>query len=215
MIKLKQILVIGAAAALCSATGLALAQDPEMPSSTSTESGSSRSAPEQERHHMHMGKELSDQTFVTQAAQGSMAEIEASKLAMEKAESPEVREYAQRMVTDHTKASEELKTLAQKNNLQVPQELDGEHQKAVEKLQKEKGASFDRAYSHQMRKDHEEAVKLFERASKSDELNPELKSFASKTLPTLKEHHQVAADLRPGTTRAAEAESEEPMPERR
>lgn len=213
MIKLNQILVIGAAAALCSATGLAMAQDPETPSDTSAESGSSRTASAE--HSRHMGKELSDQTFVTKAAQSNMAEIELSKLALEKAESPQVREYAQRMVTDHTKASEELKTLAQKNNLQVPQELDSKHHKAMEKLQKEEGSSFDKAYTQQMKKDHEEAVKLFESASRSTELNPELRSFASKTLPTLQEHDRVASDLRPGSTRAAEAESEEPMPERR
>src|SRR6476659_6245466 len=89
-------------------------------------------------------------TFVKKAALGGMTEVEASKLAADKAEDPQVRSFAQKMVTDHTAANEELQSLAKQKGWKVPTSLDTEHKAIVQKLGTKSGANFDAAYSEQM-----------------------------------------------------------------
>jgi putative membrane protein len=154
------------------------------------------------------GKKMSDKsaadpaTFVRKAALGGMTEVETSKLAATKAQDPQVRSFAQKMVTDHSAANEELKALAQKKGLMVPTSLDPEHQAIVQKLSSKSGAEFDSAYSKQMMKDHEKTVKLFKGASHSSDTD--IAAWAQKTLPTLEQHDQLAAQL-PGATHSASA----------
>lgn len=153
---------------------------------------------------------LTDQTFVTKAANASMAEVELSKVALQKSKDDEVRSFAQQMVRDHEKANMELKSVADKKNLMVPKSLDAKHQEKLDKLKAQPaGMEFDTTYSMDMQKGHDDAVALFTAASKSDGLSPEIKGFASKTLPTLQTHHHMAANLpADGKTRAAKSESE-------
>jgi putative membrane protein len=97
------------------------------------------------------------------------------------------------MVTDHGKANDELKTLAQNKNITLPTELDP-HEKAVrDRLSKLSGPSFDRAYMQAMLADHRKDVNEFRRESTSGK-DPDIKAFASKTLPTLEEHLKLAQD---------------------
>jgi len=105
-------------------------------------------------------------------------------------------------------AHTELKSIAQKQGLRVPSTTDSKHQQALEKLKGHSGAQFDAAYSKDMTKDHEEAVALFTDASKAERLNPDLKSFAAKVLPTLQTHHRLAENLPASATRAAQSESD-------
>src|SRR5262245_27107315 len=97
------------------------------------------------------------------------------------------------MVTDHGKANKELASLAQSKGLTVPTSLDPEHQALVRMLESEDGAAFDKSYSEHMNDDHSKAIALFESASKSSDAD--LAGFAKKTLPTLKEHKQMAQKL--------------------
>lgn len=135
---------------------------------------------------------LSDESFVKKAAVAGRAEIELSKLALEKTSTPQIREFAQRMVKDHTAAATELKTIAQSKNIAVPSELDKEHEQTAEKLRNLNGADFDAAYVDAMQKDHEKAVNLFTAAAADEKLDKQLQQFASKTLPILRGHqHDV------------------------
>jgi putative membrane protein len=136
-------------------------------------------------------KSMDAQTFVREAAIGGMAEVELGQLAAGKASSDAVKQFAQRMVTDHTKANAELKTLAQSKNLTVPTELDAKHKQTRDTLAALSGAAFDRAYMDQMRKDHHQTVSDFRQQSSSGS-DPEVKGWAAKTLPTLQEHMQLA-----------------------
>jgi putative membrane protein len=104
-----------------------------------------------------------------------------------------VREFAQRMVTDHTKANQELTTIATAKGLAPPKNLDSEHQAHLKMLREKNGAEFDKAYSEHMKMDHSKAISLFEGASRSDDSS--VAGFAKKTLPTLKEHKQLAQKL--------------------
>lgn len=138
--------------------------------------------------------------FINKAAQDGRAEIEAAELALAKSQDPSVRSFAQRMVTDHGKANAELASIAKAKGIDVPKELDAEHQKHVDALCAKSGTEFDREYSQHMNVDHHQAVALFEAASRSPD--KELAQFAKKTLPTLKEHRQLAEKL-PGKPSAA------------
>jgi putative membrane protein len=140
--------------------------------------------------------EPTPQVFVQKAALSGMAEVELGKVALTKSQDSEVRAFAQRMVADHGKANKELETIAKAKGLMAPKSLDAEHQSHVKMLSEKDGAEFDRAYSQHMNMDHSKAISLFEGASRSTDA--ELASFAKKTLPTLKEHKQMATKL-PGT----------------
>jgi putative membrane protein len=136
---------------------------------------------------------VSDQQFVTKAAAGGMAEVELGKLAQEKGSSDQVKSFGQRMVTDHGKANDELKSLAQSKNITLPSDMDP-HEKALrDRLAKLSGAAFDRAYMHAMLMDHKKDVNEFRHESTMAK-DPEIKSFAAKTLPTLEEHLKLAQD---------------------
>jgi putative membrane protein len=138
-------------------------------------------------------------TFVKKAALDGMTEVELGKVAMSKAQDDKVRQFAQRMVADHGKANTELASIAKAKSLQVPTSLDAEHKSMVQALSSKSGTAFDTAYSEHMNEDHAKAIALFEGASKGTDA--ELASFAKKTLPTLKEHKQMAEAL-PGTRTA-------------
>jgi putative membrane protein len=125
--------------------------------------------------------------FWTEAAIGGMAEVELGRLASTKAQNAEVKRFGQMMVTDHTKANEELTALATKKNISLPTALDAEHQSTIQRLEGKTGTEFDRAYVDDMVEDHEADVQAFEKQS-MDDSDPDAKAFAAKTLPTLRKH---------------------------
>jgi putative membrane protein len=135
-----------------------------------------------------------DMAFVAKASAAGMTEIQASKLADSHAQSAAVKSFAAKMVTDHTKAGDELSTLAQKDGFTPSTSPMPAQQKAIARLETLNGAAFDKAYSSMMLKDHNEAVALFKKESVNGK-NDELKSFASQTLPTLEEHLAMAKKL--------------------
>jgi len=153
-------------------------------SKSSSKSGSSKSGSKGQLDH-------ADRKFLEEAAAGGMAEVEMGQLAADRAESSEVKQFGQRMVQDHTKANDQLKQVASSKGVEVPAQTDKSHQKKMAKLQKLQGAAFDKQYMDDMVKDHKKDVKDFEKASKSAK-DPEVKSFASQTLPTLQEHLKMA-----------------------
>lgn len=138
-------------------------------------------------------KNPGDEDFAKKAAVGGKTEIEASKLALEKSSDDRVRKFAEQMVRDHTKASEELKAAASQEGISLPAGLDPMHQQAIDKLEALSGAQFDAAYKAQMLQDHKDTVALFEKEAKAS--GSPVQMFAAKTLPTLKEHLQMAQDL--------------------
>jgi putative membrane protein len=141
-----------------------------------------------------------DRSFVDKAATGGMAEVTLSKLAMDKGQSTEVKQFARKMVEDHSKANMELKQIAEKKNLGVPAKLDDKHQMVYDKLAKLAGPDFDREYMRVMAADHDDAVKLFKEQSENGQ-DPELKSFAMKTLPVIEKHDDMAHMDKNATTK--------------
>ena len=134
-----------------------------------------------------------DKLFVTKAAEGGLAEVQLGQLAADHASSDEVKKFGQRMVTDHGKANDELKSLAQQKNITVPTELNAKDKALHDRLAKLSGAAFDRAYMQHMLADHRIDVNEFKRESTAGK-DPDVKAWASKTLPTLEEHLKQAED---------------------
>ena len=142
-----------------------------------------------------MTKAVTPESFASQAAIIGKAEIELGQMALENTQDQNVRAYAQRMVKDHSAADKKLQAIAAKENLQLPQALDKEHESLKTKLQGLKGEDFDRAYVQAMAKGHDKAVALFESASQQPQMPEDLKQFAASTLPTLEQHKEMAHSL--------------------
>lgn len=138
---------------------------------------------------------VTPQSFASQAAIIGKAEIELGQIALKNTQDENVRTYAERMVKDHSAADKKLQAIAAKENLQLPQSLDQEHQSLKTKLQGLKGEEFDRAYVKAMANGHDKAVALFESASQQPQMPGELKQFAASTLPTLEQHQEMAHSL--------------------
>jgi putative membrane protein len=129
--------------------------------------------------------------FVEDAARDGAAEVALGKLAVAQAESRDVKQFGQRMVDDHTKANQELTSIASTKGITVPSQPNAKQKATMDRLSKLSGAEFDRAYMQEMMKDHDHAVAAFRTFSERGD-DPELKQFAEKTLPTLQEHERLA-----------------------
>lgn len=165
-------------------TGMQSGQDPQQ--SGGTVSNTKQSA----------GMASADSSFVKKAARGGLAEVELGQLAVEKASSEDVKKFGQRMVDDHSKANDELKQVAAQEHIDLPQEPRAKDKATKARLEKLSGAEFDHAYMADMVKDHKADVAEFAHASKTAK-DPSIKSFAEKTLPTLREHLKEAERIAP------------------
>jgi putative membrane protein len=135
-----------------------------------------------------------DAKFVEMASAAGLAEIDLGKLGASQGQSDAVKTFGQQMVDDHTKANDELKTIASSKSIPVSTAPMANDAKAATMIGSKQGAEFDSAFKKKMVADHEKAVKLFTKESTSGK-DPELKAFASKTLPTLQHHLQMAQQL--------------------
>lgn len=132
-----------------------------------------------------------DSNFIKEAAQGGMMEVELGKAAQDKASNEKVKDFGKRMEQDHSKANDELKKIASDKGVQLSSDLDKKHKSKMDKLTKLSGAEFDRQYMRDMVSDHKDDVKKFQNEADKGK-DADLKKFASQTLPTLKEHLQLA-----------------------
>jgi putative membrane protein len=137
-----------------------------------------------------------DRQFVKKAAEGGLAEVELGKLASEKADSPDVKQFGQRMVDDHSKANDQLKQVASEKGITIPDKLSAKDAATKARLEKLSGRAFDRAYMRDMVTDHTKDVSEFRMESKNAK-DPDVKNFASQTLPTLKDHLKEAKSIAP------------------
>jgi putative membrane protein len=165
------------------------------PGQTQPQPGASqpRTGDKQARGTSGQSASATDTTFVMKAAEGGKKEVDAGKLASSKASNSDVKSFAQHMVKDHTKANSELMSLAKSKQLDAKGKEDAAKD-AIAMLGKQAGAAFDRAYMDEMVKDHQMTVELFEKQSQGGD-DPELKAWAGKQLPNLREHLKMAQDL--------------------
>jgi putative membrane protein len=134
-----------------------------------------------------------DTKFVKDAAQGGLAEVDLGNVAKSNGTNDAVKQFGDRMVTDHSKANDELKSLAQQKGWTLPSEPKAADKAKKDRLSKMNGATFDKAYMRDMVQDHQMDVKEFQKCASSCK-DPELKAWAAKTVPTLQDHLKMAQD---------------------
>jgi putative membrane protein len=134
------------------------------------------------------------EAFLKHAAQGGIAEVALAQLAKDKASNPDVKSFAERLERDHGKANDELKSLASKKGVTLPEKPTTYAANEKTKLSKLSGAAFDKAYIAAMVDDHHKDIRAFEREV-GGAGDADVKAFVTKTLPTLKEHLQQAEQL--------------------
>jgi putative membrane protein len=138
-----------------------------------------------------------DSNFVIEAAIGGMMEVDAGNLAQQNANNQRVKDFGGMMVTDHSKANNELQGLASSHGISLPAALPADKQKHLDAMKKMTGKAFDKHYMDMMVNDHKKTIDKFKMASeKCDDAN--LKSWASQTLPTLQKHMDSAQAVKKG-----------------
>jgi len=178
------------AAAMLGLSGTALAQDATPGQAAGEPAAQSQSVPAAQAR---LSKD--DRKFMQKAAQGGMLEVEASKLAMERASSQQVKDFAKMLLDDHTAANAKLADIARQKGVQLPTTLDDKQRKQLSRLQKLQGEQFDAAYMQHMGiKDHRKDIGEFEKQAASGK-DEQLKGFAQETLPTLRKHLSHAQQI--------------------
>jgi putative membrane protein len=132
-----------------------------------------------------------DQRFAMDAAQGGMAEVQFGNLAKDKASSDAVKTFGQKMIDDHSKANDQLKSIASQQGISLPTGIGAKNQAELDRLSKLSGKEFDQAYMKLMLSDHRKDIAEFHKEANNGK-DSSLKQFASNTLPTLEEHLQLA-----------------------
>jgi putative membrane protein len=135
-----------------------------------------------------------DKKFAMQAATAGMAEVEMGKLAGDKASSTDVKDFGSKMVEDHGKANDELKSIAATKGITLPDKLDAMHQAKYDKLSQLSGAEFDKAYIADMVAGHKKVDALMKKEASSGK-DDDLKAFAAKTDDTVQMHLKMAEDI--------------------
>ncbi len=130
-----------------------------------------------------------DRAFVAKAAAGGLFEVQSSQIALTKQIDEQHRTFAQMMIQDHQQANDQLMQIAQGKGIAVSTTLDGKNQGRIDQLRAADGTDFATTYHDLQKQAHDEAVALFERQSREGK-DPELKRFATETLPTLRMHQQ-------------------------
>jgi len=136
-----------------------------------------------------------DTEFAVSAADAGILEVQLGTLALTKATSSIVKQFAQTMIDDHTKANEELKALAQSKNITLPTILSEKHQKKVSDLEEKSGSDFDKEYSDLMVKDHKDVVAMFKKAADKCK-DAELKAWAGGKISALEHHLSMAENVK-------------------
>jgi putative membrane protein len=140
-----------------------------------------------------------DTQFMAQAAQSNMAEVALSQLALRRASSNEVKQYAQRMIRDHWQANTRLAQLARQKRVTLPTQLDAKHQAIRSQLEQLSGERFDQEYMRAMENDHAQATALFQSGAQQAQ-DRDVKAFASNTLPKIQGHLQMARTMTGNTS---------------
>ncbi len=130
---------------------------------------------------------MTPSSFLSDAAASGMAEVRLGNLALTRSQNEEIKQFAERMIVDHTKTNIELTQLATGKSIQIPTELDSKHKSLADRLSRLSGAEFDREYVKAMVEDHEKSVKSFQMQVEGG-TDAEIKDFAAKTLPALQMH---------------------------
>lgn len=134
-----------------------------------------------------------DQQFATAASQGNQLQVALGRLAADKAQDTQVRNFARRMVDDHSKAQKQLQEAAKKEGITLSGSLTEAHRSARERLAEKSGEAFDRAYVKAMVADHDKALAAYEKNGEAADTAVE--NYAAAFRPIIRKHDQMAKEL--------------------
>jgi len=149
-------------------------------------------------------EKLKDNTFVAQAAQSGLTEVEISKLAAAKATDQKLKKYATATIKDQSANNMKLIQVATQNRIDLPKKLDDDNANMVKQLNGLSGAEFDKAYINLMKKSQDTKVALFDNAAAEPTLNVELRVFANQTLPAIRARQQNTHSLLPDSNKLSQ-----------
>ena len=138
---------------------------------------------------------LTPESFVIRAAIVNMSEMDLGQLALDKSSDPAVKTFAEQLIQHHRESIDELKAVAAQQKVSVPGTVDEDHRKLQQKLATLEDTAFDKQYLQAMSAGHDEAIALFEAATRAPDLPVNLKSYASESLAALEEHRKTAKTL--------------------
>lgn len=125
--------------------------------------------------------------FLVKAADGGMTEVQLGQMAQEKGADPRIKSYGGMMIHDHSAGNDEVKAMAVRRNVVLPDSVSNDNRKIIDELSRKTGKAFDKAYADAMIKDHEDDIDMFKKAG--DKVNDtDVKNFINNTLPKLKNH---------------------------
>lgn len=189
-----------AAFALVLGAGPAFAQYNSAPQTQKSNPGVSST--NQQAANSENAKSTADDAFAQKAAQGDMAEVKLGQLAEQRGTNPAVKDFGKRMVQDHSKNENDLKTTASRENVVLPSGVDKADQATYDRLSKLNGEAFDRAYARDMVKDHTKDIAEFQKEAK-DGHNDAIKNYAAQTVPVLQTHLELARKMDASVTQSA------------
>ena len=135
-----------------------------------------------------------DRMFVSKAMQGSLAEVQLGQLTLQKSNNPQVKEFAQRMIDDHTKLNEQMKPVAQQLGVKLPDQISKGDRKTIAKLQALSGSAYDQAYIKDMVKDHKQDLSEFQMEASSGQ-DQTVKDAANQGSKVIAQHLQMAQQM--------------------
>lgn len=137
-----------------------------------------------------------DAKLMSELARANIAEIEISKIALEKAQSEDTRRFAQQMIDDHSKAMTDLENLASAKGVKLPSEPDASHRKLARNMKDMDGKQFEAQYRNRAGiDDHQSTLKLLQKVKK-DGNDPQLKSIADQMQPVVQHHLDMAKQMK-------------------
>jgi len=147
-----------------------------------------------------MPNRIDEKRFVKDALQSGLTDVELAKVAVNKATSDSIKQFAQKTIDDRSKTNDELKQIASNEKINVPDSLDSKQQSKIDKMSKLSGADFDRAYMKDQVKNQQNELREFQQEAQRGN-DPQVKSFASKTVAALDENVKTAKELEKGGSR--------------
>jgi putative membrane protein len=187
--------LLGSGAALAQAPG-SMQQAPTAPGGAQTQQGMNPMNQSPDMNGMPANGQTTgmDRMFVENALKGGMAEVQLGQLALQKSSNDDVKQFAQRMIDDHTKLGDQMKPIAQQIGVKIPDAPSKKDQATLAKLRALNGDAFDKAYVKDMVKDHKADLDDFKMEAQNGS-NPQVKDAASQGSQIISQHLQMIEQI--------------------
>ncbi|MFN7138152.1 MAG: DUF4142 domain-containing protein [Limisphaerales bacterium] len=138
--------------------------------------------------------DLSPEKFAKKAHQSGMAEVAMGQLAAQRAQSSSVKQFGDKLAREHKEANQRLEKIAERRNFELERIIGKKHQETIQNLTSLSGEQFDREFIKHTVEQHRKDIERFEKQASEGE-EPAIRSFASETLPMLRQHLKIAETL--------------------